>query len=329
MPEPTQRVPEDSPAYREFARLYDLARQLRPTEVDRWKGDLYATDGPGGFDRRTGAIGIDEPLLLHELTGRASSTPRRQAQALATVLHRATEAGMHQDAAGAVNAVRNGRSLALHDGFASVRAASDLGTFAEMAGYPEPRFDPARTGGTYAAANNLINQVSGARVDRVALLRQLSHGPVAMHFDQLADAVVQNRLHDTVRDEPGAQQRVRRELIATMLHPAWDSLAQRSPEAGARVAEEIGSALNAKVDEIRRRSPQTPQVAASDGPQPEPTKPRPQQESTARFLTGLAPAGRATGQTPSLGDGSRAAAQHATPAARPRTPGEPTRRSER
>ncbi|WP_185446406.1 hypothetical protein [Kribbella qitaiheensis] len=36
-------VPRDSAVYREFARLYQLARDLRPTNVDRWSGNLYAT----------------------------------------------------------------------------------------------------------------------------------------------------------------------------------------------------------------------------------------------------------------------------------------------
>jgi hypothetical protein len=308
MAESAQRVPEDSAAYREFARLYDLARRFNPTEVDGWSRSgraLYATSGPGGFDRDTGAIGIDEALLRHELTSRPSDTPRRQAHALATVLRRATEAGTDKDAPGAANAVRNDQSLALHDGVAAVRAAAAFDTFTTMAGYPDLVFDSSRNTGTYAATNDLVEQVSGPRVDRVALLDQLGRGPVAMHFDQLAEAVVQNRLHDVVRDEPA----VRNQLIRTMLHPAWDKLAARSPEAGLHVAGEIRQALNAKVEELRAAGPRSEQTTATDGVQraaPDRTGSTPAAEVPgARFLTGMAPAGRAVNSPPQLGQGSR------------------------
>ncbi|WP_427891210.1 hypothetical protein ACQHIV_02415 [Kribbella sp. GL6] len=334
MPESAQRVPEDSAAYREFARLYDLARSINPTGVDGWNGggrQLYATDGPGGFDHATGAIGVDESLLRHELTGRRSETPRRQAHALATVLHRATEAGMPKDAPGAANAVRNDQSLALHDGVASVRAADDFTTFAQMAGYSHLAFDPSQQTGTYAAANDLIHQVSGVRVDRTQLLDQLGRGPVAMHFDQLADAVVQNRLHDAMR--PDDRRAVRRELIGTMLHPAWEKLAGQSPEAGRHVADQIGRTLNAKVDEIRQRHQSATVGTTADGATREtgPTSGAGQAAgdrqvvgegqgvakahdvAAARFLTGMAPAGGAVVSAPRLGQGARGAAPTSAP----------------
>jgi hypothetical protein len=117
---------KDSPAYAEFSRLYDLARQLRPTGVDRWNRELYATDGPGGFDQQTGAIGIREQLLRDGLTSHPTDNPRRQARALAAVLHRATQAGMALDAPGEANAIRTTHSRGLHDGVASARAANDF-----------------------------------------------------------------------------------------------------------------------------------------------------------------------------------------------------------
>ncbi|WP_329001426.1 hypothetical protein OHA18_00605 [Kribbella sp. NBC_00709] len=91
MPESAERVSENSPTYREFTRLYDLARQLRPTGFDRWNRELYETSGRGGFDQDTGAIGIHQPLLREELTRHPTATPRRQARALATVLNRVTQ----------------------------------------------------------------------------------------------------------------------------------------------------------------------------------------------------------------------------------------------
>ncbi|MFD7157393.1 hypothetical protein ACFV9C_22530 [Kribbella sp. NPDC059898] len=326
MAETAYRVPEDSATYREFKRLYGLAQALRPTGFDQWKGELYATSGNGGFDSERGAIGINESILREGLSP-DSPNRSRQAHALAAVLNRATHASLTPDRPDIANAVRTPHATSLAEGVAAVRVATDFDTFSELAGYEGATYDGQQHTGAYAAANGLIAQASGPKVDRHAVLSNLSRGSWSQQFDHLADAVVQNRLNDVVRNDPGARQQVRRELIQTMLHPQWDQLARRSPEAGRHVAENIGSALNAKVDEIRRRSPQTSQIAPSDGPQQvSAAKPRPQQESTARFLTGLAPAGGAARQAPSLGDGSRAAAQHATSATRPRAPGESMRR---
>lgn len=317
MPESAQRVPEDSPTYREFTRLYDLARQLRPTGVDRWNRELYATPGAGGFDQQTGAIGIREPLLRDGLTSHPTNNLRRQARALAAVLNRASQAGMDVDAPGETNAIRTTQSRGLHDGVAAVRAANDFDAFTEMAGYPPLAWDNAQRSGTYAATNDLVQQVSGPRVDRLELINRLSQGPAMMHFDQLAEAVVQNRLQEVAPPEGADRQAVRRELITTMLHPQWDSLAQRSPEAGQHVAGEIGRALNAKVDEIRQRYQHEGREAGGDGAlQAEvhvPTAHQPQEVPTARFLSGMAPAaGAPAGRAPSLGDGSRAAAARAS-----------------
>ncbi|TDW14414.1 hypothetical protein [Kribbella kalugense] len=321
MPESGERVPEDSPTYREFTRLYDLARQLQPTGVDRWNRELYATSGPGGFDQRTGAIGIHEPLLRDGLTRQPTESPRRQARALAMVLNRVTQAGMAVDAPGEANAVGTKQAQGLHDGVASVRTTSDFATFTRLAGYPRLPFDASELSGAYAATNDLVQQASGPRVDRLELINRLSQGPAMMHFDQLAEAVVQNRLQEVAPPEGADRQAVRRELITTMLHPQWDSLAQRSPEAGQHVAGEISKALNAKVDEIRQRSQRADRPTAADGMQQQraeaPAKPEPKaQEAPAeakaaevpavgKFLSGSAPAGRAVAKRPQLGQGSR------------------------
>src|SRR5689334_12364968 len=110
MPDSGLRVPEDSHTYREFARLYDLARQLRPTAADRWNRELYATSDLGGFDHGSGAIRMHESLLREGLTRRPAANPQLQAGALATVLHRAAQAGMAVDAPGEANAVRSAES---------------------------------------------------------------------------------------------------------------------------------------------------------------------------------------------------------------------------
>ncbi|RZT13566.1 hypothetical protein EV649_6762 [Kribbella sp. VKM Ac-2569] len=332
MAESAQRVPEDSPTYREFSRLYDLARQLRPTGVDRWNRELYATSGPGGLDQRTGAIGIHEPLLRAGLTRNPTDNPRRQGRALATVLNRVTQAGMEVDAPGEVNAVGTTQSQGLHEGVAAVRAANDFDVFTRSAGYPHLAFDGTQQSGAYVAANDLIQQASGPSVDRLKLINRLNNGPAVMHFDQLAEAVVRNRLQEVAPSEGADRQAVRRELITTMLHPQWDSLAQRSPEAGQHVAGEIGKALNAKVDEIRQRFQHTVQEPAADGVRQQAVEPTPVRDSkqsevpAARFLSGVAPAAGALGQRPSLGDGSRAAVERGTATVRSRGPGESPRR---
>ncbi|MFC6162980.1 hypothetical protein [Kribbella jiaozuonensis] len=344
MPETAERVPEDSATYREFTRLYDLARQLRPTVADRWNRELYATSGRGGFDQDTGAIGIHKLLLREGLTRDPAANPRRQARALDAVLHRATQAGMELEAPGAVNAIRTTQSRGLHDGVAAVRAADDFEAFTELAGYEGLSLDGQQFSGAYAAANGLIEQASGPRVDRRELIGRLSQGPAVMHFDQLAEAVVRNRLQEVAPAEGRDREAVRRELIGTMLHPRWDSLAQRSPEAGRQVAEEIGRALNSKVEELRRTHPWADREGTADGVrqqgveqagrQPgnraeQPGRPPEQRNgdlAAARFLSGVAPAAGAAGQGSALGDGSRAAAAQAAGAARGAARGAAVRR---
>jgi hypothetical protein len=356
MPESAKRVPDDSPAYREFTRLYDLARQLRPTVVDRWNRELYATSGHGGFGQDTGAIGIHEPLLREGLARHAAANPRLQARALGAVLTRAAQAGMELDAPGEANAIRTTKSRGLHDGVAAVRAATDLQALSRRAGYPSLTLDDRQQSGAYAAANGLIQQASGPSVDRRDLINRLCQGPAVMHFDQLAEAVVRNRLQEVAPAEGVDREAGRRQLIATMLHPQWDSLAQRSPEAGQHVAEEISRALNAKVEELRRKHPWADRETPADGlrdqaaHQPENTteqsarRPEDRTEQTglspgtgdqevaaARFLSGVAPAAGAAGRASALGDGSRAAAARASASARGASspgkhrPGEPGR----
>jgi hypothetical protein len=75
------RVPEGSAAYREFARLYALARSIRPTAFDGWNRQLFATTGDqrGCFNTRTGAIRVSGPLLAECVTGPETVNRRRRA----------------------------------------------------------------------------------------------------------------------------------------------------------------------------------------------------------------------------------------------------------
>jgi hypothetical protein len=248
-------VPRASAVYREFARLYRVTREMRPTSVDRWNGDLYATGTRrwGGFDPKTGSIRLSGDRVLRHLTGSTSQTdPRRQAQALATVLHESTHAGMETDAPAEPNAVRSLHSQGAMEGVAELRALNDFVAFSVNAGYPglTPP-SPARPG-AYAAMDSLVTQASGPAKGRYALIAEAVHGPGVMHFDQLADGVVQNRLAEVVPDRAEDRLAVRAALIPTMTHNHWPTLPDASAETGGAVAEDIRRSLNAKVDEIRR-----------------------------------------------------------------------------
>jgi hypothetical protein len=314
-----ERVPEGSRAYTEFARLYALAQNIRPTGVDRWNRQLYAATGDvlGGFDNRTGAIRIRDPLLREYLTGQATANRRRQTQALATVLHEATHAGMELDAPAERNAIRTKHSLGLTEGFAEVRAAEAFHVFTELAGYPGLVFTEPQYEGAFIATESLIKQVSGLRVDSQELIDRLARGPGVMHFDQLAEAVLQNRLAEVVPFRSEDRGAVRAALIGTMLHPQWQTLIKRPADAGQMVAGEIGRALNAKVEEIRHRYRSAPgngnpfpgqppnagagREAPAIDPQPAAGQRPPPTE--LRFLSGLAPAADAARHRPQLGDG--------------------------
>jgi hypothetical protein len=326
-------VPRDSVIYQEFVRLYQVARQLRPTSVDRWNGDLcaVAAENWGGFDPATGAIRLSPNRVLRHLTGSTSPTdPHRQAQALATVLHEATHAGMLTDAPDEPNAVRAKHSLGLMEGIAEVRTLADFVPFTERSGYPglvlaEPQYPGALT-----AAEGLIAQATGPAKSTEALLEEATRGPGVMHFDQLADALVRNRLAEVVPHHPEYRRAVRAALISTMTHAYWPTIQHRPADAGAHLSNEVRQHLNAKVDEIRRHYlPNPHQPFPAEPPNPVPTR-APDAAvqhgvngaEQMRFLTGQAPPTGATRAKPALGDGARGAG---TSSVRPVTPA-PTRR---
>ena len=335
-------VPPGSAVYQEFTRLYHLARSLRPTSVDRWNGELYSTNAEiwGRFDPKSGAIQLSENRVLRHLTGSTSqAAPRGQAQALATILHESTHAGMETDAPAEPNAVRTTHSLGAMEGFAEVRTVNDFEAFSNSAGYPGLTLDRAAYPGAHAAMDSLITQASGPAKDRYAFIDEGARGPAVMHFDQLADGVVRNRLGEVVPGRGVDRVRVRAALIATMTHEHWPTLPDRSAETGQAVAEDIRRALNAKVDEIRRHyraNPTRPFPADSPNAEAARTAVREVPAATAearnaggeersavgkergemRFLSGQAPAAQATRLVPALGDGSRGAGAVRVPGAR-------------
>ncbi|TWD72448.1 hypothetical protein FB561_7440 [Kribbella amoyensis] len=327
----TYLVPRESTLYQEFVRLYRAAQRVRPTGIDRWNGDLYATpeDTLGGFDPASGAISLSTERVLRHLTGAVSLTERRgQAQALATVLHEATHGGMPTDAPNEPNAVRSPHSLGLMEGVAEVRTFADFDVFTEGAGYPGLVLTEPQYPGAFTATDDLLDQVSGPRKTSKALLAEAVRGPGAMHFDQFADAVVKNRLHDIVPARPEDQQAVRAALISTMTHAYWPTIHHRPADAGHSLAGEVRQHLDAKVDQIRHHyspgqtqpfpaeSPNQFAVQAAQPPaQNEAPKAIPEAAANAgtstapemRFLTGLSPAAGATRKAPSLGQGQKGA----------------------
>jgi hypothetical protein len=322
-------VPRGSATYREFVRLYDVVNRIAPTSVDRWSGVLRALHTPpgdlarwGAFDPKSGDIGLSADLVLPHLTGPAPGVAGpAQGQALATVLHEVTHARMQTDAPHEPNAVRTNESLGLIEAFAEYRAVQQFETFAVAAGYPDAYLTTPQYPGWYTAMDDLVRQVSGQVKSRAAFLDEAIRGPGAMHFDQLADSVVKNRLTYDVPAGERDQRAARAALIPAMTHRLWPSLRGRPAESGLMVANEIRQHLDAQVDKIRhyyRGNPGQPYPAEAPNPAalelaPDAgstmTNPKARLESAAgtelRFLSGQAPASGATARRPSLGQGAR------------------------
>ncbi|QNE17580.1 hypothetical protein F1D05_06240 [Kribbella qitaiheensis] len=248
-----------------------------------------------------------------------------------------THTGMETDAPTEPNAVRSLQTRGVMEGFAELRTVNDFELFSAYAGYPGLELREPQYPGAYTTVDNLVEQVSGPAKDRAAFITQATHGPAAMHFDQLADSVVRNRLAAVVPARSQDQQAVRAALIATLMHPEWPSLPEASAHAGNTVAEKIRPVLNAKVDEFRhhyRANPHQPfpadspnqyavrLMAEGPGQPPQVSDGEREQGGTARgvggleagmrrFLSGLA---RATRPGPALGDGSRGAGAPVVPA---------------
>jgi hypothetical protein len=178
---------------------------------------------------------------------------------------------MPTDAPHEANAVRSMHSLGLMEGVAEARTLADFPIFADRAGYsglsiPEPEYPAA-----YAAASDLMQQASGPRKSRQELIADATRGPAVMHFDQLADGVLRNRLHDVVPDRAEDRRAVRAALIGPMMHQGWMVLKDhRDVGIGRAVANDIRRALDAKVDEIKHHYQAQPaQAFPADGPNAE------------------------------------------------------------
>lgn len=252
------RIDPSSADYQRFTRLYEAARALRPSEINRWNGELHATVGDGaawGSLQTDGSFKLSKELVLDKLG--PDSTPHEQVQALATVLHEANHARVDVNAPDEPNAVLSRHSKALDEGLTEWVSINDVAAFADATGYgalPDPKVEyPAAYNATeslleYAAGNDGMDQLAGRALD----------APVVMRWDVIADETVQNRLGDVVPSDPQHQQAARAELINAMTQPSWEQLDRSAAGEGPEVARETTEALGQAEERIRAHYAQSP-----------------------------------------------------------------------
>lgn len=88
-----QRIEPSSPVYQEVARLYQIARQLRPSGLDRWNGELYAR-----FDDKWGGLGRDGTMRLGRASDPAGAPATTGATSSRSFRHSAWIIPTHRDA---------------------------------------------------------------------------------------------------------------------------------------------------------------------------------------------------------------------------------------
>ncbi|WP_328992473.1 hypothetical protein OG394_39435 [Kribbella sp. NBC_01245] len=271
--DPGQRVDPNSPAYKEFVRLYDIARELQPSDTDRWNRELYATThGPmGSFDPKSGAIRLSQENVLDHLNGPGSTgSPAHQAQALATVLHETSHARAEVDAPNEPNAHRAFASKSLDEGLTEHRTVLDLDAFADAAGYDQVELDQPAYGAAVEATGQLLDYAAGPDGNPDALARRAVDQPVVMRWDSIADEVVRNKLGDVVPPDPQHQQAARAELVNAMAHGNWAGLHEaRETSMGEEVGRTSVERMDQAVDRIQqhyRDSPAQPYPATAPNP---------------------------------------------------------------
>jgi hypothetical protein len=333
MAENFRRVDPSSSLYKEFARLYGVVREMRPSSVDRWNGELYSRsdDKFGGLDPKTGSIRLSQQHVLDHLTGPGSAPSDAQAQALATVLHEAYHARTEIDAPHEPNAVRAPQSIALDEGLTERMATNDFLVFVHRCGYDGLTLDEPQYEGAVEAVDRLVDHAAGPD-RRQDLLRSMLDKPVAMRWDAVANEIVQNRLADVVPQGPRHQQAARAELVHAMAHGGWVGVHQRSTGAGRVVARDTHAALDAAVNRLSQHyqdnpgqhyaaiSPNRATGAHLNGeqarapmhfsqlPPPDPSTrvdPHIADPALRAALTGQAPAAKATSDARSLNGGTR------------------------
>lgn len=323
-----RRIDPASPVYQEFARLYTVARGIRPSGLDRWNGELLASDDDfwGSANPKTGTITVSQHRVLPYLTGsRSSAHPGWQAQALQTVLHEAYHQRVPVDAPNESNAFRGYESKALDEGLTEYQAANDVAVLADRAGYGQLMSSGHAYLGAYEATVQLLDFAAHPGGDRDRLAQRALDQPVVMRWDTIADEIVQNRLRNVVPPDPGHQKVARAVLVKAMAHPTWDSLHQRDEIAGRIAAHHTKLALDSAIARLHQHYRADPAPAFPTAPT-EPatdvdldrtrTAHQPTNSEMHAAFSGQAPASHAAQASPSLGDGSRRRAYSPSPTSR-------------
>ncbi|MFI5730962.1 hypothetical protein ACIA49_12635 [Kribbella sp. NPDC051587] len=260
------RIDPSSEEYKRFVRLYEVARSMRPSELDRWNGELYATVGEGknwGSLRRDGSLQLSQELVFDHLGPDAE--PQAQVQALTTVLHEANHARVEIKALEEPNAVLSSHSKALDEGLTEWVSVADVAEYADRAGYgdlpdPKPAYPSA-----YGATEALLEYAAGPE-GASALADRAIDAPVTMRWDVIADEIVRNKLSDVVPLGPQHQQAARAELINAMTTDSWQGLDDSRIDIGGAVAARTARALDQSTQHIRdhyAQDPGTPYPAAT------------------------------------------------------------------
>jgi hypothetical protein len=264
-----QRIEASAPVYHEVARLYQIAKQLRPGGLDRWNGELYARfDDKWGGLGRDGTMRLNNDLVLRHLTGgQLSDNPEIQGQALATVLHESYHARSEFDARKEPNALRQPQSVGLDEGLTELAAVEDFRAFADQAGYEGVPQPSAEYPGAVRATSELLDHVSKNQADRDQLVNTALDSPVMMRWDKMADNVVRNDL-PMVPPDPQHQQAARAHLVNQMAVPGWHGVHDRR-DAGPIVAADTKAALDmarGQIEQHYRDNPGSPYPARTPNP---------------------------------------------------------------
>ncbi len=326
-----QRIDPASRVYQEFARLYSVARAMRPSNHDGWNGELYSRDDDvwGSVNPKSGAISLNARQVLPYLTGAPSPSHRaEQTQALQTVLHEAYHQGVETDAPNERNAFRGYESKALDEGLTEFQASRRVTAFARQAGYGHHVSQQHAYPGAYVATTELLDYAVDQPQDRAPLAQRALDQPVVMRWDTIADEIVRNKLANVVPSDPHHQQAARGALVTAMAHQGWHGLQDVDKVAGELAARHTTARLDNAINDISRHYRDSPHEVYPASPPNTAFAPRDHDQSQAPVkgpsaqtrqavdpamraaFGGQAPASGAIQNAPSLGNGARGAGRN-------------------
>lgn len=323
-------VDRDSPIYQEVARLHAVAREMRPSGLDRWNGDLYASSTPNRYGALmpNGDLELSQSLVLDHLSGSTTGHPD-QAQALATVYHESLHSRVSMDDPGNPNAVRDFQSRSIDEGLTEFQTIEDFQAFSEEAGYEGLDTPEAQYSSAYEATAQVLDHSAGPDGSRTEVAKEALDMPVSMRFDALADGVVRNQLDGIVPPDPQHQRAARAEVARGLANSSWKGLSKAGPGLGdgvARASIEGSDNAVARITQHYQNSPDQPYAATAPNPaaaqatakasgqgMSQATGQQLDGEQQRQFASpemraafaGQAPAAGAVQTTPKLGNGSR------------------------